>query len=130
MRHDDDLAWPRAYARPNATTTSILRLDASPIWVRTVPACSLSSRLGWRLQSIPRLRAGETSKMTSYAEPDLRQNSSAETKEARTERYFKWARLFMMAAIVAMVVLAVIAEARMTPDERAALFETYANAYP
>ena len=63
--------------------------------------------------------------MTSYAESYLRQSSKAEANAVRTERRMRLARAFMMAAILAMVALAIIAEARMTAEERAALFDAY-----
>ena len=61
--------------------------------------------------------------MTDYAEPNLR-NSVAAVR-VRSERSMTWLSAFMIAAIVAMVVLALVAEARMTPEARAALFEVY-----
>jgi hypothetical protein len=81
---------------------------------------------GWaggcdRLQDCAR----EDAKMTSYAESDLRQSSKAEANAVRTERRMRLARAFMMAAILAMVALAIIVEARMTAEERAALFDAY-----
>jgi hypothetical protein len=62
--------------------------------------------------------------MTDYAEPNLRKTSGAAAR-ARSERGMTFFPAFMIVAIVAMVVLALIAEARMTPEERAVLFEVY-----
>jgi hypothetical protein len=46
----------------------------------------------------------------------------------RTERRMRMIPAFMMAAIASMVVLALIAEARMTPEQRTVVWESYA--YP
>jgi hypothetical protein len=69
---------------------------------------------GWRLCPIPTLRAGEVSKMTDCADLDFRKAATGVGGD-RTERRMKMVRAFMMAAIASMVVLALIAEARMTP---------------
>jgi hypothetical protein len=62
--------------------------------------------------------------MTDYAEPSLRKTSGAAAR-VRPERGVTFFPAFMIVAIVAMVVLALIAEARMTAEERAVLFEVY-----
>jgi hypothetical protein len=62
--------------------------------------------------------------MTDYAGPNLR-NGAAAAVRVRSKRGMTWFPAFMIAAIVAMVVLALVAEARMTPEARAALFEVY-----
>ena len=64
--------------------------------------------------------------MTDYAEPNLRKSAAA-APGARSGRAMTLFPAFMIAAIVAMVVLALIAEARMTAGERAALFEVYSH---
>jgi hypothetical protein len=65
--------------------------------------------------------------MTDCADLDFRKAARGVSGD-RTERRMKMARAFMMAAIASMVVLALIAEARMTPEQRIMVFESYA--YP
>ena len=65
--------------------------------------------------------------MTDRVDLDFRKATTRVSGDC-TERRMKMVRLFMMAAIASMVVLALIAEARMTPEQRTAVFESYA--YP
>jgi hypothetical protein len=67
--------------------------------------------------------------MTDCTELDFRKGTSV-VSGGCTERRMKMIRAFMMAAIAGMVVLALIAEARMTPEQRTVLFESLSYAYP
>ena len=55
--------------------------------------------------------------------------SARSVGETRVERRIKIIPTPMMAAIAVMVALALVAEARMTPEQRLQLLESY-NAYP
>ena len=65
--------------------------------------------------------------MTDCADLDFSKAATG-VSEDRTERRMKMVRAFMMAAVASMVVLALIAEARMTPEQRTVVWESYA--YP
>lgn len=67
------------------------------------------------------------SKLTDCADLDFHKAATGVSGD-RAERRMKMLRAFMMAVIASMVVLAVIAEARMTPEQRTVVFESYA--YP
>lgn len=66
--------------------------------------------------------------MTDCADLDFRKDARA--AGGRNERRWKMVRGFMMAAVASMVVLALIAEARMTPEQRTVLFESLSYSYP
>ena len=67
--------------------------------------------------------------MTDCADLDFRKGARV-VSGGRTERRMKMVRTFMMAVIASMVVLALIAEACMTPEQRTVLFESLSYAYP
>jgi hypothetical protein len=66
--------------------------------------------------------------MTDCADQDFRKGARVDGG-GRTERRVRMVPGFMMAAIASIVVLALIAEARMTPEQRAVLFES-SYSYP
>jgi hypothetical protein len=66
--------------------------------------------------------------MSNYAEPYHRKGAGM-ILGAWIERRVKIIPAFMIAAIAAIIVLALIAEARMPPEKRLELFET-SYAYP
>jgi hypothetical protein len=66
--------------------------------------------------------------MSHYAELFFRRPAGV-VDGTRVERRIKFIPTLMMAAIAAIVALALVAEARMTPEQRLQLLESY-NAYP
>jgi hypothetical protein len=66
--------------------------------------------------------------MTDSADLNFRKGASVESS-GRTDRRTRMVPAFMMAAIASTVVLALIGEARVTPERRTALFES-SYAYP
>jgi hypothetical protein len=72
--------------------------------------------------------ASEEVDMTQYAEVELCKDEVS--VGTRTERRMKLVRTLLIAEIVGMVGLALIAEARLPPEQRVELFEPLAYAYP
>ena len=66
--------------------------------------------------------------MSHYAELFFRRAAGV-VDGTRVERRIKFIPTLMMAAIAAIVALALVTEARMTPEQRLQLLESY-NAYP
>jgi hypothetical protein len=104
----------------------------------------LAASISWNTTALFRVRYGSHRRLTAVTDPDIASRRGDQMTDSadldfrkaatgvsgdRTERRMKMVPAFMIAAIASIVVLALIVEARMTPEQRTVLFES-SYAYP